>query len=70
VTEISPPIISFPLSTTMSGGLGIVGLTKTVLEVEGMSKGGATNLSQVLSARLFWIENIWVSFSPMTPLQL
>jgi hypothetical protein len=34
---------------TVSGDLGIVGLTKTVLEVEGMSEGGATYLSTVLS---------------------
>jgi hypothetical protein len=32
VTGRSPLIISFPLSTTVGGGLGTVGLTKTVLE--------------------------------------
>jgi hypothetical protein len=37
VVGISPPIMSFPLSTTVRGGSGIMGLTKTVLEVEGMS---------------------------------
>jgi hypothetical protein len=50
---ISPPIMSFPLSMIVSGGSGTMGLTKTVLEVEGMSEGEATYLSQVLSIRLF-----------------
>jgi len=58
VTGISPLIMSFPLSTTVSGGSGTVGLTKTVLEVERMSEGGATYLSPVLSVGLFWIDNI------------
>jgi hypothetical protein len=66
VTSISSPITSFPLSTTVRGGLGTVGLTKTVLEVEGMLDGGATYLSPVLSVGLFWIESIWVSFSSVT----
>jgi hypothetical protein len=33
---ISPPITFFPLFSIVSGGSGIVGLTKIVLEVEGM----------------------------------
>jgi hypothetical protein len=66
VIGISPPITSFPSSTMVSGGLGIVGLTKTVLEVEGMSEGGATYSSPVLSVGLFWIDNIWVNFSSVT----
>jgi hypothetical protein len=35
VTGTSPLILSFPLSTIVGRGSGIVGLTKTVLEVEG-----------------------------------
>jgi hypothetical protein len=66
VIRISPPIMSFPLSTMVSGGSGIVGLTKTVQEVEGMSEGEATYPSLVLSIGLFWIDNIWVSFSSVT----
>jgi hypothetical protein len=58
VTSRSPLIISFPLSTTTGGGSGTVGSTKTVLEVKGMSKGGATYPSPVLSIRLFLIDNI------------
>jgi hypothetical protein len=50
---ISPPITSFHLSTMVSGGSGTVGLTKTVLEVEEMSEGGATYPSLVLSVGLF-----------------
>jgi hypothetical protein len=42
VAGISPPITSFLLSLTMVGGLETVGLTKTVLEVEGISKEEAT----------------------------
>jgi hypothetical protein len=42
VPGTSPLILSFPLSSTVGGGSGIVGLTKTVLEVEGVSEGGAT----------------------------
>jgi hypothetical protein len=42
VTSRSPLILSFPLSTTVARGSGTVGLIKTVLEVEGMSEGGAT----------------------------
>jgi hypothetical protein len=52
VIGISPPITPFPLSTTVSGGSGTVGLTKIVLEVEGMSEGGATYPSSVLSCLL------------------
>jgi hypothetical protein len=53
VVGISPPIMSFPLSTIVSGGSGTVGLTKTFLEVEGMSEGGAIYPSPVLSVGLF-----------------
>jgi hypothetical protein len=66
VIGISPPITCFPLSPTMSGGSGIVGLTKTILEVEGMSERGATYPSPVLSVGLFWIDSIWVSLSSVT----
>jgi hypothetical protein len=66
VIGISSPITSFPLSTTVSGGSWTVGLTKTVLDVEGMSEGGATYLSPVLSVGLLWINNIWLSFSSVT----
>jgi hypothetical protein len=62
VTGRSPLIMSFPLSMTMGGGSGTVGLTKTILEVEGMSEGRATYPSPVLSIGLFWIDSIWVSF--------
>jgi len=58
VTSRSPLIMSFPLSTTEGGGSGTVGLTKAVLEVEGMSEGGATYPSPVLSVGLFWIDSI------------
>jgi hypothetical protein len=53
VTGVSPFILSFPLSSTMGGGSGTVGLTKTVLKVEGISEGGATYPRPVLSVRLF-----------------
>jgi hypothetical protein len=53
VTGISPLIMSFPLSKTLGGDSGTVDLTKTVLEVEGMSEGGATYSSPVLSVELF-----------------
>jgi hypothetical protein len=39
VTGTSLQIISFPLSMTVGGGSGTMGLTKIVLEVEGMSEG-------------------------------
>jgi hypothetical protein len=66
MTGISPTITSFPLSMTVSGGSGTVGLTKIVLEVKGMSEGGATYPSPILSVGLFWIDSIWVSFSLVT----
>lgn len=37
LAETSPPSTSFPLSMQMGGGLETVGLTNTVLEVEGIS---------------------------------
>jgi hypothetical protein len=40
VPDISPLSLSFPLSSTVGGGLGTAGLTKIVLEVEGVSEGG------------------------------
>jgi hypothetical protein len=58
VTGISPLITSFPLSMTVSGSSGTMGFTKTVLEVEGMSEGGATHPSPILSVGLFWIDSI------------
>jgi hypothetical protein len=58
VTRTSPLIMSCTLSTTIGEGSGTVGLTKTVLEVERMSEGGATYLSPVLSVGLFWIDSI------------
>jgi hypothetical protein len=66
VTGTSPLILSFPLSTTVGGGSGTVGLTKTILEVEGMSEEEATYPSPVLSVGLFWIDSIRVSFSSVT----
>jgi hypothetical protein len=62
----SPPITSFPLSRKMDGGSGIVGLTNTVLEVEGISEEEATYLSLVLLVGFFWIDSMWVSFSSVT----
>jgi hypothetical protein len=50
----------------VSGGSRTMGLTKIVLEVEGMSGGGATYPNPVLSVGLFWIDSIWVSFSSVT----
>jgi hypothetical protein len=47
VTGTSPLILSFPLSTTVGGGSGTVGLTETVLEVEGMSEEEARYPSPV-----------------------
>jgi hypothetical protein len=52
----SPLILSFPLSSTMGGGSGTTGLKKTVMEVEGVSEGGATYPRPVLSVGLFWID--------------
>jgi hypothetical protein len=45
--------LSFPLSSTMGGGSGIVGFTNTVFEVEGASEEGATYPRLVLSVGLF-----------------
>jgi hypothetical protein len=36
IAGISPPITSFPLSMPVFEGSGTVGLTNTVLEVEGI----------------------------------
>jgi hypothetical protein len=66
VTRISPLIMSFPLSTTVSGDSGTMGLTKIVIEVEGRLEGGVTYPSPILFVRLFWIDSIWVSFSSVT----
>jgi hypothetical protein len=56
VPGTSPSILSFPLSLTVGGGSGTAGLTKTVLEVEGVLEGGATYPRPVLSVGLFWID--------------
>jgi hypothetical protein len=61
-----PPITSFPLSMQADGGLGTVGLTNTILEVEGISKEEATYSSPILSVGLYWIDSMWVSFSSVT----
>jgi hypothetical protein len=53
VPRTSPSILSFPLSSTVGGGSGTPGLTKTVLEVKGVSEGGATYLRPILSVGLF-----------------
>jgi hypothetical protein len=53
VTGTYPLILSFPLSMIVGGGSKNVGLTKTILEVEGISEGGATYPSPVLSIGLF-----------------
>jgi hypothetical protein len=58
VTGTSPSILSFPLSLLVDGGSGIVGLTKTILEVEGSSEEKATYPSPILSVGLFWIYSI------------
>jgi hypothetical protein len=39
-------------------GSGTACLTKTVLEVEGVSEGGATYPRPVLSVGLFWIDSM------------
>jgi hypothetical protein len=65
VAEISPLITSFRLSLTVVRGSRIVGLTKTVVEVEGISEEEVTYPSLVLFVGLFWIDIIWVSFSSM-----
>jgi hypothetical protein len=66
VPGTSPLILSFPLSSTVGGGSGTAGLTKTVLEVEGLLEGGATYPRLVLSVGFFWIDNMRVSFSSVT----
>jgi hypothetical protein len=48
VPETSPEILSFPFSSTTGGGSGTVGLTKTILELEGISEAGATYPSDSL----------------------
>jgi hypothetical protein len=53
VIGISPFSLSFPISSTVGGGSGTAGLTKTVLEVEGVSDGGAKYPRPVLSIGLF-----------------
>jgi hypothetical protein len=53
VPGISPLSLSFPLSSIVGGASGTAGLTKTVLEVEGVSEGGATYPRPVLSIGLF-----------------
>jgi hypothetical protein len=53
VLETSSLILSFPLSSAMGRGSGTTGLTNTVLEVEGVSVGGATYPRPVLSVGLF-----------------
>jgi hypothetical protein len=58
VPKTSPLILFFPLSSTVGGGFEIAGLTKTILEVEGVSDGGATYLRPVLSVGLFWIDSM------------
>jgi hypothetical protein len=49
----SPTITSFPLSRQTDGGSRTVGLTNTVLEVEGISEEQATYPSPILSVGLF-----------------
>jgi hypothetical protein len=66
VIVVSSLILSFLLSSTVGVGSGIVGLTKTVLEVEGISEGGATYPSPVLLVGLLWIDSMRVSFSSVT----
>jgi hypothetical protein len=63
---MSPPMTTFPLSMQAGGGLGTVGLTKTVLEVEGILEVEATNPSPILSGGLFWTDSIWVSISSVS----
>jgi len=56
----------FTLSSTVGGGSGTAGLTKTVLEVEGVSVGGATYLRPVLSVgRLCLIGAMSLVTSPL-----
>jgi hypothetical protein len=53
VAEISPAITSFRLSMMVVGGSGTMGLTNTVIKVEGISEGEVTYLSPVLSVGIF-----------------
>jgi len=53
VAEISPAITSFRLSMMVVGGSGTMGLTNTVITVEGISEGEVTYLSPVLSVGIF-----------------
>jgi hypothetical protein len=53
VPGTSPLILSFPSSSTVGRGSRIAGLTKTVLEEEGISKVGATYQRPVLLVGLF-----------------
>jgi hypothetical protein len=50
--------LSFPLSSVVEGSSGTAGLTNTILEVEGVSVGGATYPRPVLSVGLFYIDSI------------
>jgi len=59
----SPRMTAFPLSQQAGRGSGTVGLTKTVMEVEGILEVEATYPSPVLSIGRFWTDSIWVSFS-------
>jgi hypothetical protein len=49
----SSPMTAFPLSTQAGGGLRIVGLTNSILEVEGILEIEATYPSPVLFVGLF-----------------
>jgi hypothetical protein len=53
VTGMSQMFLSFPLFSTVGGGSGTVDLTKTILEVEGISEDEAMYPSPVLSGGLF-----------------
>jgi hypothetical protein len=66
ITSQNIPTNNFPLSKQTNGGLGTVGLTNTVLEVDGILEEEATYPSLVLSVGLFWIDSMWVSFSSVT----
>jgi hypothetical protein len=66
IAETSPSITSFPLSTQVVEGSGIVGLTNTVLEVEGISEVKAIYPSPHLSVGLFLIDSMWLRFSSVT----
>jgi hypothetical protein len=53
IARTSPPMTLFPLSTQVAGGSRTMGLTNTVLKVEGISEVEATYPSPVLSVGLF-----------------